>query len=107
MHADVAFNVSAFGPAAAGPNAKLRTSLPCALSGHLFPCDLELIGLRNHGPYFNCLTKLETGAVSGYLHGLVKIVCLNEKVACDRFLRFCKRAVPYDSLAGKRFTGVG
>jgi hypothetical protein len=52
------------------------------------------------------LTKVEAGAVSGYFHGLVKIVRLNEKVACDRFLRFRKRAVPYDSLADNRFTGV-
>jgi hypothetical protein len=63
--------------------------------------DLKLRGLREDGPYFNGLTVLKTRVAFRDLYRFFKAVCVNEPVACDRFLGFRQRSVRYPISARK------
>jgi hypothetical protein len=63
--------------------------------------DLKLRGLREDGPYFNGLTVLKARVAFRDLYRFFKAVCVNEPVACDRFLGFRQRSVRYPFSARK------
>lgn len=49
------------------------------------------------------LTEPKTGAIFGYLHGLLKTTRLNNQEAPDRFLGFHKRAVSHYAFVRDNF----
>jgi hypothetical protein len=63
--------------------------------------EYEHEGLREHWPYFNGVTVVQQGVRFGDLHRFFKAGCLNEPVACDRFLGFRKWPVRHSLSARK------